>query len=425
MKSLVAPMTVVLAGFLSTGFVSGCVSLPAMKLYEGELRPIQEVATLTWYLNLHVRFSGYIDSIDGKRLKDCQYFGKGHLLPGEHHLVLGYGPRDAFTRSLANLGKRIEYPLTAHLEAGKHYNLDFRIENTHRVLKGNDELKYVLEGTFVRLVSGTEYEAEFWPIDGRPEAMPDSMYPLRFEGLCWEPVIEEVPLVYKDGMWPDSWFNAAYRGNLEHVRACLARGDEVNRQDASGMTALYVASWKGRTKIVRLLLKHGAEVDVAHKSGVTPLWKAAQNGHTEIVGLLLDAGANVDPAPPDGSTALREAAFKGYYDIVILLLQHKADVNATHSNGTTALWMAALSGHMDIIKALIEAGANVNVENAHGATPLYLAAEAGRIDIVRALVEAGANLNAKASNGHTALSLAKQKGYRRITGLLTKYGATK
>lgn len=355
-RARIYPVILTLSLLILVGFRSGCGPLPPMKLYQGKPRPVQGVATLVWFREARVADFGYIDSIDGKILDvnaDCGY---GRLLPGEHRFVLGYGVRHPFIRPLTNLWRCAEFALTAHLEAGRYYKLDFQIGNGERVLEGNDELKYLINGKFVRSGPVRGYETEFWPISGRPEAMPDSMYPLRFRGLWWVPVIKEMPLTDHNGVWPDEWFNAAYRGNIRCIRDCLARGDDIDRRDADGVTALYVASWKGHTKIVELLLERNAEVDCAHTDGVTALWKAAEKGHADIVRLLLKHNANVNVKTKRGRTSLRVAVENGHARVVEILLEAGCDANARAMDGQTPLGVAKQKGYRRIVAMLIEHG---------------------------------------------------------------------
>jgi ankyrin repeat protein len=85
---------------------------------------------------------------------------------------------------------------------------------------------------------------------------------------------------------------AALKGNLEAVRALLARDADVNK---TGWTPLHYAASAGSSQhlaIIALLLENHAYIDATSPNGTTPLMMAAQYGSTEAVQLLLDEGAD-------------------------------------------------------------------------------------------------------------------------------------
>ncbi|WP_287876096.1 MULTISPECIES: ankyrin repeat domain-containing protein [Acidovorax] len=87
---------------------------------------------------------------------------------------------------------------------------------------------------------------------------------------------------------------AAIKGNIEAVKALIARDADVNKP---GWTALHYAAsgaMPEHTAIMALLLEHHAYIDAASPNGSTPLMMAAQYGTREALQLLLDEGA--DPA---------------------------------------------------------------------------------------------------------------------------------
>lgn len=85
---------------------------------------------------------------------------------------------------------------------------------------------------------------------------------------------------------------AAIKGNLEAVKALVARDADVNK---TGWTPLHYAASAGsaqHTKIIALLLENHAYIDAASPNDTTPLMMAAHYGSTEAVQLLLDEGAD-------------------------------------------------------------------------------------------------------------------------------------
>lgn len=85
---------------------------------------------------------------------------------------------------------------------------------------------------------------------------------------------------------------AALKGNLEAVKALLARDADVNK---TGWAPLHYAASAGSRQhvaIIALLLENHAYIDATSPYGTTPLMMAAQYGSNEAVQLLLDEGAD-------------------------------------------------------------------------------------------------------------------------------------
>lgn len=85
--------------------------------------------------------------------------------------------------------------------------------------------------------------------------------------------------------------HAAGAGNTEQVRS-LVRTDDVNAQDSTGRTALFVAAARNHAEVVDVLLAAKADPTLAYHNGerrfqITPLMIAAQSGHVAIVASLL------------------------------------------------------------------------------------------------------------------------------------------
>lgn len=85
---------------------------------------------------------------------------------------------------------------------------------------------------------------------------------------------------------------AALKGNIDAVRALLARDADVNK---TGWTPLHYAASAASPQhlaIIALLLENHAYIDAASPNGTTPLMMAAQYGSTDAVELLLNEGAD-------------------------------------------------------------------------------------------------------------------------------------
>jgi len=242
---------------------------------------------------------------------------------------------------------------------------------------------------------------------------------------------------------------AAMRGNLEAVRAAIARKADVNAAQIDGSTALHWAADRDDLAMAELLIGAGARVEARTREGVTPLRLAAMNGSAPMIDRLLKAGADANaPLTPAGDTALMLAARTGTTDALRVLVEAGADVNATETwGGTTPLMWAASEGHAEAAELLIGAGADVDARSHYVAaangrgfegrtpradstdvevaefasgwlTPLMLAAREGHVDVARLLVGAGADLDAAAGDGKTALATAIFNGNYELASFL-------
>jgi len=151
---------------------------------------------------------------------------------------------------------------------------------------------------------------------------------------------------------------SACNGDLVHVKAFIAAGEDVNAEDKDGWSALMLAS-------------HG--------------------GHLDCAKAIIAAGANLNAKDPSGKTALHKAAYNGHADCVKALVTVHADVNAKDQYGLTPLMNAVFAGNVDCVNTLIAAGADLDVKDHAGMTALRLATGKGLdADCVKVLIAAGA-----------------------------------
>ena len=102
-------------------------------------------------------------------------------------------------------------------------------------------------------------------------------------------------------------------GDLDGLKAALAKGADANLRDANGWTPLMHAADKGRTLLVPPLLKAGANPNIRASDGATALFMAAVHKHSEIITALMKAGADSSIKGPKGTTPadLARAAYGG------------------------------------------------------------------------------------------------------------------
>jgi glutaminase len=88
---------------------------------------------------------------------------------------------------------------------------------------------------------------------------------------------------------------AASQGDLDEVRALLARGVAPGTADYDGRTPLHLAAAEGQAEIVRYLLTAGADPAPVDRWGGTPLSDAEAGGHTHSAALLRQHAGQAAP----------------------------------------------------------------------------------------------------------------------------------
>ena len=150
----------------------------------------------------------------------------------------------------------------------------------------------------------------------------------------------------------------AAANDLNGLRQAVAEGADVNAQNESGESALFLAAWLGRLEFVNQLLEFGADVNLKDDCGRVPLFDVCRAGSVEMVQILLDAGADPRAANRFGDTLLHQAACGRCPDIVRLLVDHGADLAAKNWQDRTPLAEAAHSGFSAMVELLLKLGAD-------------------------------------------------------------------
>ena len=154
-------------------------------------------------------------------------------------------------------------------------------------------------------------------------------------------------------------------GNLEEVKAMLARGEDVNRMGKrTSLTALMCAVKEGQNSIVTLLLKH-PRIDVNKKDmdGGTTLHRAAEydhpRAHSNAMALLLEhPKIDINSTDECGETALHRAVEHDNIKAVKLLLSDHRLTTANHiaisniNSGWTPIMQAIKQNSMEVLPLL-------------------------------------------------------------------------
>ena len=150
--------------------------------------------------------------------------------------------------------------------------------------------------------------------------------------------------------------DAAYRGNVEEVKALLTKGVDVNYQSRiDGPTALSnaISGLEGvreeKLKVMRLLLEHGADANKFCYSGSGIHSPIMSTFDIEKIKLLVEYGADVNLSEEDRGTPLMY-----------------------HCHGALSFVEASQGTDLAIerMKILLEAGADPTLKNKDGETVL-------------------------------------------------------
>ena len=283
----------------------------------------------------------------------------------------------------------------------------------------------------------------------------------------------------KDGITP--LHLATYYGDIDIVKALIAKKVDLELKDSKGRTALHFAAKKDQLEVAEILIQEGANIDSIDKFNMTSLHIAVHYASAEFVEFLIKKEAKVDIPSQEGKTPLaianhqikfpfsgnvndeeqknialkKVAVLKGMnpapYSLVgsssnsasntkkLLEAFNENDVelatnliknlskddleNKIDLSGASLLHIVSLNGQTEIIKLLLDKGVNVNVKNDNGNTPLNLSALNGETKTVNFLLTNGANPNLEDKQLNTPLHYAVFLGEEKAVEDLLKAGA--
>jgi ankyrin repeat protein len=241
---------------------------------------------------------------------------------------------------------------------------------------------------------------------------------------------------------------AARSGNVETVKALLARGAKHDARERHGQTALMWAAAEGNTAVVRTLLDAGGDIKATSDSGFTPFFLAVREGRLDTVRGFLAAGIDVNATMQRtrGTSPLLLAVQNGHFELAVALVDAGADPNDARPGFTplhTLAWVrkpdssdnsdpapatASGAGHLtslEFVREIVKRGAKVNLRlpkgapkqpntssriESEGATPFLFAADRSDVPLMRVLLELGADPLQPNLNNTTPLMAAAGLG---------------
>lgn len=234
---------------------------------------------------------------------------------------------------------------------------------------------------------------------------------------------------------PTELMKAAKTGDVRQAKVLVEAGSDLDAQNRSGLTALFIAAIARQYDMGEWLLDAGADPNVVAGNGATVLTFAISVGADDWVRLLLARGSNPDVDRSihfgkNAHSALAFAAAAGSLDVVTALIEEGADLK---KDGPEALNFAVWNSHVEVAELLLGRGIDINarwtrsrrsIQPQPAVTVLQTAAQRGWNRFVEDLLARGAKVNAIGRNGHTALYYATIGGHLGTAKLLLHSGAT-
>ncbi len=239
----------------------------------------------------------------------------------------------------------------------------------------------------------------------------------------------------------EKFFAAAYRGDINELRARLDAGVNVNTFNHNHATALMEASCHGHLAAVLLLIGKGADVNACNRFGETALSLAASMGHETIVQILMINGADLEKKDLDEKTPLFLAMEKEHMEVMRRLLKGGASftpetlikisklgrpnavgvlldmlLETVYSKVTkqealnAALLGVSEKGLVEMVELLLDRGADMNARDIFGNTSFMLCVKEGHFKGVQELSRRGADYRLKNKDGKSAYEMAKARG---------------
>ncbi|XP_041367318.1 ankyrin repeat family A protein 2-like [Gigantopelta aegis] len=161
---------------------------------------------------------------------------------------------------------------------------------------------------------------------------------------------------------PSTVMTNLQRGNVQTTTPSIIEHMSIHQMAA-----------QGELVILQQDIMEGNDVNKNDEQGLTALHWACANGQMSTVEFLIQSKADINLNGNNGENALLLASCYGYREIVKLLLQHGMDVNYVDESGSTALMYASFNNHAACVKTLLEFGADLTVYNEDHMTAFDLA----------------------------------------------------
>lgn len=244
------------------------------------------------------------------------------------------------------------------------------------------------------------------PYDYRKQPLPPSISKKQYNRQN-----QHLPKTFYQSEYSSLLFIAVQSSDIGAIQALLAKGADINAQDASnGYTPLMYAIVYNKFDAFRYLMMSGADVSITTLDGRTALHIAAIYNRVDMFKMLISIGANIFAMDNAGLTPY-ESSGEMHEEIAMVLASQYDDINQ-------ALLDCTFIGANTCVLQILKKGANVNYRSRHGDTALTIAMNRKNIELIAILIANGADLNQRGIGGLTAKDLAHAIGDQQIINVV-------
>ena len=210
-----------------------------------------------------------------------------------------------------------------------------------------------------------------------------------------------------------SLLSAAKEGNINAIKAAVARGANLNQK--TGSPTFFFGS-SGYDKYGSLSYSEGSEW--------TPLIYASFHGHAEAVDYLLEKGANPEITDFNGMTALMWAIVEKKHDVISSFVERGVHLSKQEARfGMTMLMWSIVFGDSMTAMQIASSVENCKDKDTENWTALHYAANKDMSSLIPIIIQKGVDIDEANSEGNTALHLGILKGNFESVVALMRNGA--
>ena len=185
---------------------------------------------------------------------------------------------------------------------------------------------------------------------------------------------------------------ACKSGDVKTVERYLSQGGSVNELGDFKNSLANIAVINGQNGVLALLIAKGADLNKPNATGLTPLHNAAMRDNAEAARMLLDAGVNPNQVNglDRGKMAIHYTAMYEGLNVAALLLDRGVAIDVLCGIKASPVIWAAYSGTLKSVKFFVAKGAVLDIVDSNGDTALSSAKSSGKDDIYQYLLSIGA-----------------------------------
>ena len=186
-----------------------------------------------------------------------------------------------------------------------------------------------------------------------------------------DPLKSDEYLPWSRARGTDVWgmFCAARDGDLETIRALVAKDPNLTGCEFEYRKPLHFAVRENRRAIVEFLLKKGA--DATYELGDdSPLTIARDRGYGELAALLESNLKDAYHIVPEGASLAEIIRSRDIEQVRKTLEERPELIHAADARGNQPIHWAVMTRQMRLIDLLLERGADINARRPDGARPL-------------------------------------------------------